>query len=622
MNERFNKINGFHAVTSTLKMAYKLEKTFIILSAVLALMDAVTPYIAIFLSARIIDGLVAGEEFTSLLTITATGLGIIFLSQILERHISKKREIHQSTAFHNYQMEYTKKMIEMDYAQLEAPLTTDILNRIKADNVWGSGFYGIYWSLSRAFLSFAGFIIAAGVSIPLFISGDFFTGYVTPTAFIVLLVLSIVTSIITEKHITKIESNIMNEPHPDKSHLFYFIWGGIDYKAGKDVRIYNTGEIIQDYMDRGDKWWKSWTRRLSNLRGKRAVIVNISSSTIQCGIYALVVIRAIAGALTIGDVVIYVAAIMNFINGVSSIMGATSMLSEYAKRQMSTLEYLNIPNILSRGTLTTEKRGDNEYEIEFKNVSFKYPGKDVYALKNINLKFNIGQRMAVVGMNGSGKTTMIKLLCRLYDPTEGEITLNGIDIKSYDYNEYMAIFSVVFQDFKLFSFTLAQNVAASVNVDENKAQECLAMAGLDERLKNMPKGLETSLYKDFEENGVGISGGEAQKIAIARALYKDAPFIVLDEPTAALDPIAEFEIYSKFNEIVEDKTAIYISHRLSSCRFCDDIAVFHEGELIQRGSHDALIADENGKYYELWTAQAQYYSTNHESENINISIEV
>jgi ATP-binding cassette subfamily B protein len=291
-------------------------------------------------------------------------------------------------------------------------------------------------------------------------------------------------------------------------------------------------------------------------------------------------------------------------------MGAAAYFAEYAQHQQSTLEYLNIPNVLPRGTLTTEKRVDNEYELEFRNVSFKYPGTDTYSLKNLNMKFNIGQRMAVVGMNGSGKTTMIKLLCRLYDPTEGIITLNGIDIKKYNYDEYMALFSVVFQDFKLFSFTLGQNVAASVEYNKEKAIEYLSEAGFAGRFDKMENGLETALYKDFDEYGVEISGGEAQKIALARALYKNAPFIVLDEPTAALDPIAEFEIYSKFNEIVGNKTAIYISHRLSSCRFCDDIAVFHEGELIQRGRHDTLIADESGKYHELWTAQSQYYTTN------------
>ena len=185
--------------------------------------------------------------------------------------------------------------------------------------------------------------------------------------------------------------------------------------------------------------------------------------------------------------------------------------------------------------------------------------------------------------------------------------LNGIDIKKYAYKEYISIFSVVFQDYTLFSFSLGQNVSSSVEYDKDKVEDCLKEAGFEDRLKTLENGVETCLYKDFDEKGVMISGGEAQKIALARALYKDAPFIVLDEPTAALDPVAEYDIYSRFNEIVGSKTAVFISHRLSSCRFCNDIAVFHEGAIIQRGSHEELLQDEKGKYYELWNAQAQYY---------------
>ena len=243
----------------------------------------------------------------------------------------------------------------------------------------------------------------------------------------------------------------------------------------------------------------------------------------------------------------------------------------------------------------------------FHDVSFKYPGAGEYAIKNLNLKLYTGKSLAIVGMNGSGKTTMIKLLCRLYDPTDGKITLNGIDIREYDYNEYMALFSVVFQDFQLFSFSLGQNIAASAEYDSKQVEQCLISAGFDNRLSVMPNGLETPIYKDFAEDGVEISGGEAQKIALARALYKDAPFIFLDEPTAALDPIAEFDLYSRFNEIAGEKTVIYISHRLSSCRFCNDIAVFDGGKLIQYGSHDVLVDNREGRYYELWNAQAQYY---------------
>ena len=193
-------------------------------------------------------------------------------------------------------------------------------------------------------------------------------------------------------------------------------------------------------------------------------------------------------------------------------------------------------------------------------------------MRHVNLKFKVGSRLAVVGMNGSGKTTFINLLCRLYDPIEGQILLNGIDIRKYRYDEYMRIFAVVFQDFRLFALPLGQNVAAGAHYGSERVMDCLSKADFGDRLKTLPDGLDMPLYKELDKNGVEVSGGEAQKIAIAG-----------------------------------DKTAVYISHRLSSCKFCDDIAVFDHGAIVQYGTHDQLVADENGKYYELWHAQAQYY---------------
>lgn len=224
--------------------------------------------------------------------------------------------------------------------------------------------------------------------------------------------------------------------------------------------------------------------------------------------------------------------------------------------------------------MTTEKRADRQYDVEFRDVSFRYPNatEDAWALRHINLKFKVGSRLAVVGMNGSGKTTFIKLLCRLYDPTEGQILLNGIDIRKYRYDEYMRIFAVVFRDFRLFALPLGQNVAAGAHYGSERVMDCLSKADFGDRLKTLPDGLDTPLYKELDKNGVEVSGGEAQKIDIAG-----------------------------------DKTAVYISHRLSSCKFCDDIAVFDHGAIVQYGTHDQLVADENGKYYELWHAQAQYY---------------
>ncbi|MBP3609419.1 MAG: ABC transporter ATP-binding protein [Lachnospiraceae bacterium] len=318
------------------------------------------------------------------------------------------------------------------------------------------------------------------------------------------------------------------------------------------------------------------------------------------------------GAFGVGSIVQYIGALGKLGTGLQDMMFVLADNEVYCGHLQGLFDYLDIPNHKYEGTLPVEKRafcndGDTDYEIEFCNVSFRYPGAEDYALRNLFLKFKIGERLAVVGKNGSGKTTCIKLLCRLYDPTEGEIRLNGVDIRKYDYDEYLSIFSVVFQDFKLFSFSLGQNVAAAMEYDKEKAEQCLKKAGLSGRLKTMPDGMDTPLYKDFETEGVEISGGEAQKVALARALYKDAPFIILDEPTAALDPVAEAEIYTKFNDLTGDKTAIYISHRLSSCRFCDEIAVFDNGAVVQRGSHENLMKEKDGLYHELWTAQAQYY---------------
>ncbi|GHV12799.1 ABC transporter ATP-binding protein [Clostridia bacterium] len=609
----FTKVSNFKVFVNMVKYVYKLEKKLLIYGFVQAVTDAVAPYITIFLSANILDSLSAGKSFTDILIITVTGLALIFAMQITQNFIGKKKNFYTDIAIHNFEMENTNKIFDFDYEKLDSPATNKIRDRIRQDNNWGNGIWGVFYGFPGLLSSIFGFIAAIVVLIPLFANKDFWGG-LTPL-YLAAIVIVVLTSILIQ---TKILIPKMQKLFAASSMMEYF-WNFLDrtdYKESKDIRIYNADDLIKNYTERGSDKFKQWTKKFARIGSAEGILSGLRGGIIQGGVYVLVVMRAVAGALTVGSVIKYSAAIINFINGISGILGQFNEFVVASRRQQSTLEYLNIPNEMHKGTLPVEKRDDNEYEIEFKNVSFKYPGSENYALKNLSMKFKIGQRLAVVGMNGSGKTTMIKLLCRLYDPTDGEITLNGFDIKKYDYDEYMSVFSVVFQDFKLFSFPLGQNVAAYTDCDSTKAQECLKMAGLGERLDSMPKGLSTSLYKDFEEDGVEISGGEAQKIALARALYKDAPFIVLDEPTAALDPIAEFEVYSKFNGIVGGKTAIYISHRLSSCRFCDDIAVFHEGELIQRGSHDSLIADESGKYNELWNAQAQYYDEKSESEAI------
>lgn len=252
-------------------------------------------------------------------------------------------------------------------------------------------------------------------------------------------------------------------------------------------------------------------------------------------------------------------------------------------------------------------------EFVFKNVSFTYPYQTKPALKNINLTIRDKERLSIVGENGSGKTTLVKLLLRLYEPTQGRILLNGTDIRELDYKDYLKQFATVFQDFKLFAFRILDNITslAGQEPDWEGVKRSLDKAGLRSKIEALDKGVETYLFKIYEDGGIELSGGEAQKLAIARALYKDAPVVILDEPTAALDPKAEYDIYTRFLSMVDEKTSVFISHRLSSTKFCDRIVVLRDGQIVEMGSHAQLLA-QNGYYAGLFHLQAQFYADGQE----------
>lgn len=578
--------------------------------------DTLTPYVGIYLSALIIGELASpsrdANRLKRLVLISLSAAAVISIINII---LTRWKNSQTAGMWMKVEHILADKMLEMDYSRIDDPKTAELHSTVM-QNLNGSG-WGMYqvWTSFAALVS-AVFTIPGGVALTV----TLFTTPVPESSFlnsplfaigiiIVMLAITAVSPIFAAKIGDQWAK--LSKTHNFGNRIFgFFGFLGYDDKLALDVRTYRQDKICERYNTDKNSTFSSNGVFAKYARGAGGLYTAASAAAtpLLVGmIYLFVCLKALFGAFGLGSVTQYVASITKVSGGISELVNALIDMRNNAPFLKITFDFLDIPNDMYKGSLTVEKRSDRNYEIEFRNVSFKYPGSDNYSLKNVNMKFKVGERLAVVGMNGSGKTTFIKLLCRLYDPTEGEILLNGIDIRKYDYREYMDIFSVVFQDFNLLSMKLSENIVSGSDIDKDRVIDCLEKAGFSDRLASMPDGIYTCLYKSWSKNGVDVSGGEAQKIAIARALYKDAPFIILDEPTAALDPIAEAEIYEKFDSIAGDKTAIYISHRLSSCKFCDEIAVFHEGSVIQKGSHEELLADKEGKYSELWNAQAQYY---------------
>ena len=588
------------------KYTFSVNRKYTLLLIMNAFLSAVTGYIPIYFSARVIDSLVAGTSVNTVIFYVGLTVGIVFAVNLLNTYISSEKDAAYSAIWRNEDWSFSEKSMQMAYASIEDPEVARLRYRVRLESQTGQNLFYLYRDMEL----FTEQVTRIAASAALTVS--FFALPSVPVRFKLAIVAGLAITLAVQMYAARktnelnrnfmaysIDMNIISE------HFLNYIE---HYGAGKDIRLYDMGEFLgssylelnRDYCERGQK--------NSYIQAAWTLPAAILNTGLKSGIYAVLIYAALQGGITAGSIAKYAACIMMLaqnLTGVAQTVQSALDNNHYLRRYFS---YFDIPNKMYQGSLTVEKRDDNEYYVEFRNVSFRYPNTKAYALSNVSLKFRIGEKLAIVGMNGSGKTTFIKLLCRLYDPTEGEILLNGVNIQKYDYDEYMSIFSVVFQDFGLFAFRHGEVVACNKNFDEDKVRECLKKANFGSRFDEMPENVLTYLYKEYDQAGIEISGGEAQKIALARALCKDSPFILLDEPSAALDPVSEYEVYSNFSTISGDKTTVYISHRLASCRFCDEIVVFDQGRIVQHGAHEELLCDEGGKYYELWHAQAQYYT--------------
>ncbi|MBR3841559.1 MAG: ABC transporter ATP-binding protein [Erysipelotrichales bacterium] len=570
-----------------------------------ALAKASLPFVNLVYYAKIIDALTNNQyeiaiKYAVLMISLSLALGII--THFTNRDI----EMYGYTLDGSLMQQITYKAMVMEYEEFEKTDSMDSIRMAKgkANGAGGAGSQIEYINL---------FVIQIiSIIYSLYFMGKLFinlkyTNFNQAIIWMLILSFMFVGLLIIGNKISKLSSDSFEEMQRKNVH-FNSVSSYICYQATieiKDILLYQLQHLFITYNQSVNKRlgiYIEWGKK----NGLYTAIISLCMNIFAATSYIFVGVLAINGSISIGNVLLYAGTIQRFVNYMTGSVTYYNQIRYHADFLNEYSKFINKPNLHYVGTLPIEKRSDNKYEFEFKNVSFKYPNTENYVLKDINLKLNVGDKLAVVGRNGAGKTTLIKLLCRLYEPTEGEILLNGINIGKYDYDEYTTIFSPVFQDFALFSIPLDENVASGLQINNKKLSECLEKVGMNEKVANMSDKEHTLLYRDNGE-GVNVSGGEAQKLAIARALYKDAPFVILDEPTAALDPIAEAEVYENFNDLIENKSAIYISHRMSSCKFCDDIVVFKDGEIVERGNHTTLL-EKDGEYASLYNAQAEYYA--------------
>lgn len=493
--------------------------------------------------------------------------------------------------------ERISKTLTMDYEMLEAPEMLDRLHRAKRAT-------GGSWNGVQGLMQYMSFGLTNVISL---IAAVTIISTLNVWLVLIMLALSAAEFAYFER-IRKLDKKIMWDAmagHWRKLDYVSRITG--DFSYAKDIRIYGMKNYLHKKHHEVNQIELAHWVTSRTLWQKNSVYAHAVSLVRQVLVYGWLVFSVIGGQISIGEFTLYSASAFQFAGAVSSFLQSLSAIRERSAQTDDFRDFMDANVTVQKKKTRPIPKADG-YTFEFRNVSFKYRSQEKFALKNINLTLPWGQRLAVVGLNGAGKTTFIKLLLRLYDVTEGAIYMNGIDIREFDREEYFRLFAPAFQEAELFAFPMEENVSMKEpgKTDSERAERALRAAGLGEKIDSLEKGTKTEMLKVLYDDGVDLSGGERQKLALARALYKDAPVVVLDEPTAALDALAEYRLYQNFNDMIGEKTAVYISHRLSSTRFCDTVAMFKDGEMVEKGTHEELL-EKNGEYAEMFRVQAQYY---------------
>ncbi|MDO4754264.1 MAG: ABC transporter ATP-binding protein [Bacillota bacterium] len=623
--------------------------------------DVIRVLLPLYLSRSVLEAVFSGAGIDDVLMTAGIVTAIYFLLTVLSGYFQRKANYHYLRLMKKHQVQKALTVLEMDYEDTERDDVQNELVAIKQmERTVAMGIRTFQESFSVVFAN----VICIGVGIYLVWDLFFvpaagvapFLNWGLNIGYLGLIFILHYFAVKIDMNTMRIYGNTAKNIYV-KNHRYLQQYSELlfDYKVGKDIRFYSEAlgkRYNEVYRVRSSETYNVFFRLFSTAGAKR----NFISGFVTVLTAVFVGLRVLWGSVALIDVFLCLGVLELLFRNIEELTEAfgkiissdgirkkfvhlllnqevwmessqesvsptsDSMSASTTAESSSAFGSMSMTAdssfVQEDGIGSSERRGERPDvpTVEFRHVSFKYPNSDVTVLKDVNLKVFGNQKLALVGLNGSGKTTLIKLLLGLYAPTEGTILIQGEDTSHWSNERFVSFFSAVFQDFKLFSLKIGENVAGAEEYDEESVAECLRKTGLSEFLEK--NGTDGFLYRDFEEGGIEISGGEAQKIAMARAIYHGGKFFVLDEPTAALDPLSEYEIYTHFGEITSDQPAIYISHRLSSCIFCDVVAVMDKGRIIQIGTHEELLGDADGLYSELWQAQAKHYRNQETSEAV------
>lgn len=591
-------MGNFKKLKMLFSISWRISPSYIIFLILNIFVNSGKVFINVILPKFLIDELVGNKDIERLILfgvlIVLSNVVFSFLSNTMKR-IMDVKNVYMDNMMDR---EMAKKIANVEFSYLENPYYLDLKERAAFAAKTQGAMRNLLNSTANALTNLATIIGLIAIMFTL------------SWILILLLVVSIIIALLIYRLFMDYQMKFFQDIIPVNRKYGYYINQCSNEKLQKDIRLYDMNKMLTDRVTEYNKEINEWFTGYYEKQGKFMAIYGIINDLQVAISYGYVGLRVITDKLGsrigLGSFSMYVNAAINFTKSTTDLGNQVLTIIQMLGYLDPFMEFMSLPDeCQTEGNIKLERDIES---IEFRNVSFKYPRSEKAVLDNISFKINKGEKISIVGLNGAGKTTLVKLICRLYKPTKGEIIVNGHNIFDYDYKSYMKRIAAVFQDYKLFNFTIEENITCKeINEDTEKALNILEEVGLKDKIDSLPDGIKSLFGKAYDEKGIEMSGGESQKIAIARALYKDASLVILDEPTSALDPIAEADIYENFNNLVGDKTAIYISHRMSSSIFCDRILVIDGGKIVDYDTHKNLMEKKDSLYYKLYNAQAVNY---------------